>query len=953
MASYSGLHLFALTCLVCILSGSPNLPKHFESTVFSRSSRPSSHKTSVYLNEQPERTRGALEFAITKKLKNLAHTFPSTLNKQANTEIQLWAQDNQKMKQTDSAGLHIMDSKHLRHSHRRRPKIPKPLAVTEHFGHPSTPPGSDCPVSCHCKYRPDKMLDVVDCSSRGLTAIPKLPSTTREVHLQNNKITAIPCTAFSNLRILVKLDVSGNVIDTLYNCSFHYSTSLKSLWISQNNLTLLPVGLFESMGDLLELDLSRNKIRKLNLFLFINMSQLKTLNLSTNKLTQVRNDTFLGLRSLIYLSLQGNLLRYLPGTFETKAFQGLSTLESLHLEGNQPDLLDNFTYPDQALAQILTLQRLWLDGYPRPLGPGFSSLVQLTHLNFANGGMCAMYSDMPQDFFNHVASEKPLHINMSACNFREIPPVLFKSIPTIHSLDLSHNDYLRMDGFEKASEGLQNSSLAVLNISDIVNSRVTDSEIKNTSFRFLKHTRLKVLVVEDCDLLYINPQAILDLPQTLEYLSVEDNKLANPDALFSTLHLTNLKIEKASKQLHSRIEKGLGFHRAFLSSDDNRIESSLRAVNGNISDKAPYKYQQDFIPSLRDSNIFQKSETIVDIHQAKSTVKSDFCGDKHSVYIFSLPPKLEEAYASDIKVTNNIPIVHIFNNKVLKHFDYSANVIKCFGGPVYGVPSIQHVDLSRNWCFQLNPQFFSHMPSLKTLLLYKNMLGRALADDAQGITFSSLPNLEILDLNSNVIEDLPVLTFERNENLRILNLSNNEMNHFLPSLANNKKLETLDLSSNLLEGLSQSTCQHLLSIKERNPNFTVRIHRNKFTCDCNNIHFINFLLDQPMIFEDVSTFSCRMANGSHISYDRLPQLAPLLGVQCIAQVIFVGVLFSFFLVIGSLAVFVLYRFKRWQWRYLYYVSRSRLHIGSTHTTYRPRTHAFLTYDQVRRREIDR
>ncbi|KAK3729786.1 hypothetical protein RRG08_022099 [Elysia crispata] len=114
------------------------------------------------------------------------------------------------------------------------------------------------------------------------------------------------------------------------------------------------------------------------------LKNLKELDLSQNKLRRIRNNTFQGLDALVFLSLKENLLKYSSGTFELDAFQGLTSLKSLHLEGNQPNFSENFTYPEEALTRVPTLEYLWLDGFPRRLGPGFSSLRNISHLSFSS-----------------------------------------------------------------------------------------------------------------------------------------------------------------------------------------------------------------------------------------------------------------------------------------------------------------------------------------------------------------------------------------------------------------------------------------------------------------------------------------------------------------------------------------------------------------------------------------
>ena len=209
---------------------------------------------------------------------------------------------------------------------------------------------SSCPKRCRCKYRQESRVDIVDCSSRELRAIPRLPPTARKVYLQNNSISSLPCTALREMKSLTELDLSQNRFTVLPRCSFSSLNSLERLWISNCRLSSLSIGVFESQRRLHELDFSNNNISSIEPFVFSALGNLRWLSLRKNNIAKVLNNTFQGMGSLQSLFLQGNRLRYLPETFEAGAFQGLSSLRMLHLESNQPTFVDNLTYPDQALS---------------------------------------------------------------------------------------------------------------------------------------------------------------------------------------------------------------------------------------------------------------------------------------------------------------------------------------------------------------------------------------------------------------------------------------------------------------------------------------------------------------------------------------------------------------------------------------------------------------------------
>ena len=203
-----------------------------------------------------------------------------------------------------------------------------------------------CPKHCRCTYCQDRTTCTVDCSNMGLREIPELPETSTKIYLQNNHIKDVPCTKLKYLKNLKELYLSQNGNIKLFNCSFSNVTSLERLSLVTCNLTSLPVGIFHSLRYLVALDVSENIVSNLDTQPFINMQGLLSLNLSQNKLRRIRNDTFQGLDALVFLSLQKNLLYYLSDTFELDAFQGLTSLKSLHLKGNRPNFSENLTYPE-------------------------------------------------------------------------------------------------------------------------------------------------------------------------------------------------------------------------------------------------------------------------------------------------------------------------------------------------------------------------------------------------------------------------------------------------------------------------------------------------------------------------------------------------------------------------------------------------------------------------------
>ncbi|XP_050184259.1 platelet glycoprotein IX [Myiozetetes cayanensis] len=77
--------------------------------------------------------------------------------------------------------------------------------------------GSACPPSCSCEpLRGWKGLHV-DCSSRGLRALPALPRNTRSLDLRNNSLSRVPAGLLDSLPGLQSVDMAGNP----WHCDCH------------------------------------------------------------------------------------------------------------------------------------------------------------------------------------------------------------------------------------------------------------------------------------------------------------------------------------------------------------------------------------------------------------------------------------------------------------------------------------------------------------------------------------------------------------------------------------------------------------------------------------------------------------------------------------------------------------------------------------------------------------
>nr|ABB21105.1 variable lymphocyte receptor A [Eptatretus stoutii] len=147
----------------------------------------------------------------------------------------------------------------------------------------------------------------VDCSSKGLTAIPSnIPTDTDRLELGYNKLSSLPRTAFHNLKELTYLNLDTNKLQTLPPGVFDQLVELDELHLNYNQLKSLPSGIFDKLTKLTDLTLDQNKLQSLPHGVFDKLTLLEKLSLNNNQLKSVPEGAFDFLEKLKMLQLQSN-----------------------------------------------------------------------------------------------------------------------------------------------------------------------------------------------------------------------------------------------------------------------------------------------------------------------------------------------------------------------------------------------------------------------------------------------------------------------------------------------------------------------------------------------------------------------------------------------------------------------------------------------------------------------
>uniref|UniRef100_A0A3B4WGH2 Podocan n=1 Tax=Seriola lalandi dorsalis TaxID=1841481 RepID=A0A3B4WGH2_SERLL len=149
--------------------------------------------------------------------------------------------------------------------------------------------------------------------------------TLTELNLSYNKLTSskVHREAFRKLRILEKLDMSGN---NLHSMPLGLPRSLHILEIKNNQLNSIPDGALTGMEKLRKLILSDNELKLNSVYqgAWMELSALATLDLSGNQLSHIPSDLP---ESLEYLYLQSNRISTVPAS----AFEGTPNIKGIFL----------------------------------------------------------------------------------------------------------------------------------------------------------------------------------------------------------------------------------------------------------------------------------------------------------------------------------------------------------------------------------------------------------------------------------------------------------------------------------------------------------------------------------------------------------------------------------------------------------------------------------------------
>ncbi|XP_037628327.1 biglycan b [Sebastes umbrosus] len=256
-----------------------------------------------------------------------------------------------------------------------------------------------CPFGCHCRLR------VVQCSDLGLTEVPtNIPSDTKFLDLQNNRITELKENDFKGLTNLYGLSLRNNHISKVHPRAFVPLKHMQKLYFSKNLLTTVPKNL---PASLVEIRIHENRIKKVSAGAFAGLSNMNCIEMGANPLhnSGFEPGAFKGLK-LNYLRISESRLTGVPKDLP-------ESLHELHLDHNEIQAVEL-----EDLSRYKNLYRLGLgSNHIRNIENGsLAFLPRLRELHLDNNRLSRVPQGLPEMKYLQVVYLHSNHIDQVGVN---------------------------------------------------------------------------------------------------------------------------------------------------------------------------------------------------------------------------------------------------------------------------------------------------------------------------------------------------------------------------------------------------------------------------------------------------------------------------------------------------------------------------------------------------------
>ena len=531
----------------------------------------------------------------------------------------------------------------------------------------------------------------------------------------------------------------------------------------------------ESLAGVTWLDIEEQGLTSLRADDFDGLTSLESLSLSGNQLAALPDGAFDSLTSLQYLSLSGNQLAELPDG----AFDGLTSLQTLWLHDNQLAAL-----PDGVFDGLTSLESLSLSGNQLAALPdgAFDGLTSLQKLYLFNNQLAAL----PDGVFDGLTSLQTLYL--SSNQLAELPDGAFDGLTSLQELYLFNNQLAALpDGVFDGLTSLQTLWLSSNQL----------AELPDGAFDGL--TSLRVLYLRNNQLAAL-PEGIFDGLTSLQGLDLSYNRLAAlPDGAFDGL--TSLQELDLSNNRLAALPEGIFDGLTSLETLDLG-SNQLAALPDGAFDGLTSLQELD----LSNNHLVGLTASDPLFAGLPSEVELRLGGQTTTISVCDRTPQVRDAITAAGDAANCAAV----GAARVTWLDIGGQGLTSLRADDFdGLTSLQGLDLSYNQLAELPEGIFDGLTSLQWLYLFNNQLAAL----PEGI-FDGLTSLQSLTLSDNRLAALPEGIFDGLTSLQGIWLSGNQLAE-LPDGAFDglTSLESLWLQDNQLAELPEGIFDGLTSLQ--------------------------------------------------------------------------------------------------------------------------------------------
>ncbi|XP_078071164.1 toll-like receptor 3 [Mustelus asterias] len=532
------------------------------------------------------------------------------------------------------------------------------------------------------------------------------------------------------------------------------------------------------------LNLSHNQLRALPVSILSTYSQLRTLSSGYNVITKIDENLCKALPFLRVLGLEHNQLSHLS----VRYFSCCSNLTELHLQFNRIKEITGDPFKNLQNLTVLDVSHNKLVSGKLGTQPQLQSLQRLA----LSANKITQLKGGDFDFLKNTTLDQ---LDLSSNKLTEFDLHCFDYIGSLHVL-IMDDVLLHPNTTDQLCQALSETDIVELSL------RNTHLKVQNTTFVGLNKTNLTSLDLSNNRLTTLQDNSFEWL-RNLEYLHLENNSIGHiTRKTFAGLgNLKSLNLKKGLKGQNVRTE-------AESLIDDYSFQGLKNLVQLNLEGNSIAGIRAHTFSGLTSLQYLSLYNCLVDL---KTISNETFVS-------------LAESPLVNLNLTKTkISKLHggAFSwFKSLKKLDIGLNSIAqtLTGEEFRGLGEVEEIYLSYNTKLALTPSSFVHVPSMKTLMLSKSNI---VSLNFQPSPFDPLRNLTVLDLSNNNLANLDKDVFRELQQLRVLKLQHNNLARLWKSinpggpvlyLSRMKELQILDLQTNGLDELPEKAFQGLYKL---------------------------------------------------------------------------------------------------------------------------------------------